>query len=34
MTEADYVGFRVVRSVTEDERLSKIRSLVNWWSPD
>ena len=34
MTEADYVGFRVVRSVTEDERLSKIRSLVNWWSPE
>jgi len=34
MTEADYVGFRVVRSVTEDERLSKIRSLVTWWSPE
>jgi formylglycine-generating enzyme required for sulfatase activity len=34
MTEADYVGFRVVRSVTDDERLTKIRSLVTWWSPD
>jgi formylglycine-generating enzyme required for sulfatase activity len=34
MTEADYVGFRVVRAVEEEERLKNIRSLVTWWSPD
>ena len=34
MTDADHVGFRVVRSLTEDERLTNIRSLVTWWSPD
>lgn len=34
MTEADYVGFRVIREVQEDERLKNVRSLINWWSPD
>jgi formylglycine-generating enzyme required for sulfatase activity len=32
MTEADYVGFRVVIAVEEDPRLKGIRSKVNWWS--
>jgi len=32
MTEADYVGFRVVRAVKEDDRLKNIRSKVTWWS--
>jgi formylglycine-generating enzyme required for sulfatase activity len=34
MTEADYVGFRVVRAVNTDDPPAKVRSLVNWWSPD
>jgi formylglycine-generating enzyme required for sulfatase activity len=34
MTEADNVGFRVVRAVDEDPRLINIRSKVDWWSPD
>jgi len=34
MTEADNVGFRVVRAVDEDARLLNIRSKVDWWSPD
>jgi formylglycine-generating enzyme required for sulfatase activity len=34
MTEADNVGFRVVRAVEEDPRLVNIRSKVDWWSPD
>lgn len=34
MTEADFVGFRVVRAVDEDDRLKSIRSKVTWWSPD
>jgi formylglycine-generating enzyme required for sulfatase activity len=32
MTEADYVGFRVVRAVEEYEALKNIRSKVTWWS--
>ncbi|MBI3411040.1 MAG: formylglycine-generating enzyme family protein [Planctomycetes bacterium] len=32
MTEADYVGFRVVRAVEEYEDLKGIRSKVTWWS--
>jgi len=32
MTDADYVGFRVVRAVEEDPRLKGIRSYVTWWS--
>ena len=32
MTEADWVGFRVVRAVEEDERLKGVRSKVSWWS--
>ncbi|MCI0380435.1 MAG: formylglycine-generating enzyme family protein [Gemmataceae bacterium] len=32
MTEADYVGFRVVRAVEEYENLKGIRSKVTWWS--
>jgi formylglycine-generating enzyme required for sulfatase activity len=32
MTEADYVGFRVVRAVEEYEGLKNIRSKVTWWS--
>lgn len=32
MTDADWVGFRVVRAVEEDERLKGVRSLVTWWS--
>jgi len=34
MTEADYVGFRVVRAVDEYDNLKGIRSKVTWWSPD
>ncbi len=34
MTESDWVGFRVVRAVEEDDRLKNIRSQVTWWSPD
>ncbi len=34
MTEADYVGFRVVREVEPDQRFNNVRSLVNWWSTD
>ena len=32
MTDADWVGFRVVRAVEEDERLKGVRSKVTWWS--
>ncbi len=32
MTEADWVGFRVVCAVDEDPRLKGVRSKVNWWS--
>ena len=32
MTEADWVGFRVVCAVEEDPRLKGIRSKVTWWS--
>jgi formylglycine-generating enzyme required for sulfatase activity len=32
MTDADWVGFRVVRAVEEDARLKGIRSKVSWWS--
>ena len=32
MTDADWVGFRVVRAVTEDDRLKGVRSKVTWWS--
>jgi formylglycine-generating enzyme required for sulfatase activity len=32
MTSADYVGFRVVVAVEEDDRLKGIRSKVTWWS--
>lgn len=32
MTEADWVGFRVVRAVEEDERLKGVRSKVTFWS--
>lgn len=32
MTEADWVGFRVVCAVDEDPRLKGIRSKVSWWS--
>jgi formylglycine-generating enzyme required for sulfatase activity len=32
MTEADWVGFRVVRAVDEYDNLKNVRSLVNWWS--
>lgn len=32
MTDADYVGFRVVRAVEEDPRLKGVRSKVTWWS--
>lgn len=32
MTEANYVGFRVVRAVEEYDNLKNIRSLVTWWS--
>ncbi|MBI3823967.1 MAG: formylglycine-generating enzyme family protein, partial [Planctomycetes bacterium] len=32
MTDADWVGFRVVRAVEEDERLKAVRSKVSWWS--
>jgi formylglycine-generating enzyme required for sulfatase activity len=32
MTDADYVGFRVVVAVEEDPRLKGIRSKVTWWS--
>jgi formylglycine-generating enzyme required for sulfatase activity len=32
MTEAYWVGFRVVRAVEEDERLKGVRSKVTWWS--
>jgi formylglycine-generating enzyme required for sulfatase activity len=32
MTDADWVGFRVVRALEEDERLKGIRSKVTWWS--
>ena len=34
MTEADFVGFRVVRAVEEYDNLKNIRSKVTWWSPD
>ena len=32
MTDADWVGFRVVRAVEEDERLKNVRSKVTWLS--
>jgi formylglycine-generating enzyme required for sulfatase activity len=32
MTDADWVGFRVVRAVEEDPRLKGIQSKVTWWS--
>jgi formylglycine-generating enzyme required for sulfatase activity len=32
MTDADYVGFRVIRAVEEDSRLKGVRSQVTWWS--
>lgn len=32
MTDADYVGFRVVCAVEEDPRLKVLRSKVTWWS--
>jgi formylglycine-generating enzyme required for sulfatase activity len=32
MTDADWVGYRVVRAVEEDERLKGVRSKVTWWS--
>jgi hypothetical protein len=32
MTDADWVGFRVVRAVEEDARLKGVRSKVTWWS--
>jgi len=32
--EADYVGFRVVVAVEEEERLKGIRSKTTWWSAD
>ncbi|HZZ77645.1 MAG TPA: formylglycine-generating enzyme family protein [Gemmataceae bacterium] len=32
MTDADWVGFRVVRAVEEDARLKDVRSKVTWWS--
>jgi formylglycine-generating enzyme required for sulfatase activity len=32
MTDADYVGFRVICAVEEDPRLKGIRSKVTWWS--
>jgi formylglycine-generating enzyme required for sulfatase activity len=34
MTDADWVGFRVMRAVEEDPRLKGIRSKVTWWSED
>ncbi|MBX9680294.1 MAG: formylglycine-generating enzyme family protein [Gemmataceae bacterium] len=32
MTDAEWVGFRIVRAVEEDERLKDVRSKVSWWS--
>jgi formylglycine-generating enzyme required for sulfatase activity len=32
MTDADWVGFRVVCSVEEEPRLKGVRSKVTWWS--
>jgi formylglycine-generating enzyme required for sulfatase activity len=32
MTDADYVGFRVICAVEEDPRLVGVRSKVTWWS--
>lgn len=32
MTDADWVGIRVVRAVEEDPRLKGLRSKVTWWS--
>jgi formylglycine-generating enzyme required for sulfatase activity len=32
MTDADWVGFRVVRAVEEDPRLKGVRSKVTWFS--
>ena len=32
LTDADWVGFRVVRAVEEDPRLKGVRSKVNWFS--
>ena len=34
MTEADYVGFRVVRAVQEQENLKNLRSKITRMSPD
>lgn len=32
MTDADWVGFRVVRAVEEEPKLKGVRSKVTWWS--